>query len=447
MLIVGASATGVQLADEINRSGRHVTLSVGEHVRLPRTYRGRDVLWWMDASGIWNQRYDEVDDLTRARRLPSPQLIGTPERTTLDLNVLRAAGVEVVGRLAAVRDGRALFSGGLRNQFALADLKMTRLLDTFDDWAHSHARDSEIGPPERFEPTHAPASSRLDLDLRSGEIRSIIWATGFRPDYSWLDVPVVDHKGHLRHDGGVVDAPGLYAIGLPLLRRRKSTFIHGAEDDARDIVEHLAGYSPTERTAGRSKPVDEIRRVDRTCTEIQVASCSFRSLASPVGRKLRAGIVNQRASLRVHDGRRAEVPGLAQTRDEESAQILGVGIGRELRQIRHKIHALSGHRTSEVRPDAGNFQPDKIDGLSLGAAPEIFESRQDVLHAIGVVRLIVGGERSGVVSRGATALPVWNASMLITMPPRLRRVLTSAELDDRRDPIRMNDQASAPSPD
>ena len=165
VLIVGASATGVQLADEIHRSGRPVTLSVGEHVRLPRTYRGRDVLWWMDASGVWNQRYDEIDDLTRARRLPSPQLVGTPERTTLDLNALSAAGVEIVGRLAAVRDGRALFSGGLRNQFALADLKMDRLLDTFDDWARSHARDADVGPPERFEPTRAPASSRLDLDL------------------------------------------------------------------------------------------------------------------------------------------------------------------------------------------------------------------------------------------------------------------------------------------
>jgi putative flavoprotein involved in K+ transport len=240
-LIVGASASGVQLADEINRSGRHVTLSVGEHVRMPRTYRERDVLWWMDASGIWNQRYDEIDDLTRARGLPSPQLVGTP-RTTLDLNTLGAAGVEIVGRLAAVRDGRALFSGGLRNQFALADLKMERLLDTFDAWALGHAGDAEVGPPERFEPTRAPASSRLDLDLRSGEIRSIIWATGFRPDYSWLDVPVVDRKGQLRHDGGVVDAPGLYAIGLPVLRRRKSTFIHGAEDDARDLVDHLAGY-------------------------------------------------------------------------------------------------------------------------------------------------------------------------------------------------------------
>jgi putative flavoprotein involved in K+ transport len=242
VLVVGASATGAQLADEIHRSGRPVTLAVGEHVRLPRTYRGRDVLWWMDASGIWNQRYDQIDDLVRARRLPSPQLVGTPERSTLDLNALTAAGVEIVGRLAAVRDGRAQFSGSLRNQFALADLKMNRLLDTFDEWARANARDADVGPRERFEATRSPLKPRLDLDLQSGEIRTIVWATGFRPDYRWLDVPVLDRKGYLRHDGGVVDAPGLYAIGLPVLRRRKSSFIHGAEDDARDLVEHLNEY-------------------------------------------------------------------------------------------------------------------------------------------------------------------------------------------------------------
>ena len=242
VLVVGASATGVQLAAEIRRSGRPVTLSVGEHVRLPRTYRGRDVLWWMDASGVWNQRYDEIDDLARARKLPSPQLVGTPQRATLDLNALDAAGITLVGRLAAVRDGRALFSGGLRNQFALADLKMDRLLDTFDEWAHHDPRGADVGPRERFEPTRVPASSQLDLDLRSGRIRSIVWATGFRPDYGWLHVPVVDRKGQLRHDGGVVESPGMYVMGLPVLRRRKSTFIHGAEDDARDLVGHLAGY-------------------------------------------------------------------------------------------------------------------------------------------------------------------------------------------------------------
>jgi putative flavoprotein involved in K+ transport len=247
VLVVGASATGVQLAAEIARSGRPVTLAVGEHVRLPRTYRGRDVLWWMDASGVWDQRYDEVDDLPRARRLPSPQLVGTPGRATLDLNALGALGVELVGRLAAVRDGRALFSGGLRNVFSLADLKMNRLLGTFDEWATASGRDVAggpgLGPPERLEPTRVPASPRWQLDLGSGEITSVVWATGFRPDYGWLNVPVVDAKGNLRHEGGVVaESPGLYALGLPVLRRRKSTFIYGIDDDAREVIADLVRY-------------------------------------------------------------------------------------------------------------------------------------------------------------------------------------------------------------
>ncbi|MEV5710702.1 NAD(P)-binding domain-containing protein [Actinoallomurus sp. NPDC052274] len=247
VLVVGASATGVQLAAELRRSGRPVTISVGEQVRMPRTYRGHDVLWWMNASGLWDQRYDEVDDLERARRLPSPQLVGTPERTTLDINALTAMGVEPVGRWAAVRDGRALFSGGLRNVFSLADLKLERLLDTFDEWARRNGRDADVAPPERLPPTRVPASTRLQLDLRSGEIAAIVWATGFRPDYGWLDVPVLEEKGRLRHEGGVVDSPGLYALGLPVLRRRKSTFIYGIEDDAREVIDHLAGYLAARR--------------------------------------------------------------------------------------------------------------------------------------------------------------------------------------------------------
>jgi putative flavoprotein involved in K+ transport len=242
VLVVGASATGVQLAAELRRSGRAVTLSTGEHVRMPRTYRGRDVLWWMDAAGVWDQRYDELPDLTRARRLGSPQLAGTKDRASLDLNALTDIGVEVVGRAATIRDGELLFSGGLRNVVSLADLKMDRLLNTFDEWAAASGADGDVEPPERFEATRVPERSRLRLDLRSGEIRTVVWATGYRPDYTWLDVPVRDDKGHLRHDGGVVDSPGLYALGLPVLRRRKSTFIHGASDDARDVVAHLARH-------------------------------------------------------------------------------------------------------------------------------------------------------------------------------------------------------------
>jgi putative flavoprotein involved in K+ transport len=241
VLVVGASATGLQLAQEIQASGRPVTLAVGEHVRMPRVYRGRDVQWWMLESGVLDQRIEDTDDPVRARRVPSPQLVGTPERATLDLNVLRTRGIEIVGRLAGIRDGKAQFSGSLRNVCALADLKMNRLLALFDDWAAANGLDGEVGPPERYADTDTGASPRLTLGLGS-DVRTIVWATGFRPDYSWLDVPVLDRRGQLRHERGVVDAPGLYVLGLPYLRRRKSSFIHGAEDDVREISGHLAGY-------------------------------------------------------------------------------------------------------------------------------------------------------------------------------------------------------------
>ena len=242
VLVVGASATGIQLADEIRRSGRAVTIAVGEHVRLPRLYRGRDIFWWMDAVGILDQRYDEVDDLVRARHLPSPQLIGTPDRRSIDLNSLVDQGVQIVGRLGRIFDGVAQFSGSLANVCALADLKMNRLLQTLDDWARATEIDA-VDRPHRFEPTRLPSTPPLELDLSTGEIGTIVWATGYRPDHSWLDVPVLDHKGRIRHDGGVVrDAPGMYLLGANVLRRRRSSFIHGAESDTADLAEHLAGY-------------------------------------------------------------------------------------------------------------------------------------------------------------------------------------------------------------
>jgi putative flavoprotein involved in K+ transport len=256
VLVVGASATGLQIADELLRSGREVTVAVGEHVRMPRTYRDRDIMWWLDRIGRHDERYDQVDDLVRARHVPSPQLVGTPDHADLDLNALTSRGAELVGRLAAVRDGHALFSGSLRNVCNLADLKLARLLETIDAAATADGLDDdELLRPE---PTRVPDAPRLDIDLLAGGFETVLWATGFRADYSWLDVPVLDRKGELRHDGGVVpDAPGLYRVGLNFLRRRKSSFIHGAEDDATDIVEHLVAHlgavAPAARTpaAGR----------------------------------------------------------------------------------------------------------------------------------------------------------------------------------------------------
>ena len=251
VLVVGASASGLQIAEEIHRSGRPVTLAVGEHVRLPRTYRGRDIQWWMDASGILDERYDEVDDIVRARNVPSPQLVGSSQRDNLDLNRLAGLGIQLRGRLSGIEDDRLMFSGSLRNVCELADLKMNRLLNTVDEWAEQQGLDSEVDPPERYPATEVEASPPLLMSFSRDDIRSVVWATGYRPDLSWLDLPVLDRKGGIRHDGGVVvDAPGLYYMGATFLRRRKSSFIHGAGDDAADLSRHLAGFlgvSPANR--------------------------------------------------------------------------------------------------------------------------------------------------------------------------------------------------------
>ena len=243
VLVVGAAASGVQIAEEVHRSGRAVTLAVGEHVRMPRSYRGKDILWWMDRTGLHDERYDEIDDIVRARRLPSPQLVGTPERVTLDLNRLTGLGVRLVGPFVGFADGKAQFSGSLRNKCNLADLKQSRLLDTIDEWVDEIGFGNAIDPPRRFAPTQVEDDPPLVLDLAREGIATVIWATGYRPDHSWIQLPVFDHKSRLRHDGGVVtEVPGVYRIGLNVLRRRKSSFIHGTEDDALDLVAHLAAH-------------------------------------------------------------------------------------------------------------------------------------------------------------------------------------------------------------
>lgn len=242
VLVVGPSASGIQIAQELQSAGRSVTLSVGEHVRLPRTYRGLDILKLMDGAGIFDHTIHDVDDLNRVRRLPSMQLIGSPTRDTISLNSLQSSGVEIVGRSMGARDNCVQLSGSLSNVCQLADLKMNRLLRTLDDWIdQSDVRDT-CSDPYELAPTRLPDTPCLSLDLKDRGIKTIIWATGFRPDYAWLNVPVLDGRGRLRHDGGIVSAPGLYAMGLSFMRKRKSNFIDGVADDARALSLHLNAY-------------------------------------------------------------------------------------------------------------------------------------------------------------------------------------------------------------
>ncbi|MGE0028247.1 MAG: NAD(P)-binding domain-containing protein [Thermoleophilia bacterium] len=239
VLVVGVAASGIQIADELLRAGRDVTIAVGEHVRVPRRYRGADILWWMEEAGVLGEPWTDMDDLVRARSIPSMQLTGGGGGT-LDLNSLTGRGARLVGRLQTIRDRRLLFSGSLRNVCALADLKLERLLDTLDAWALANGVDAP--PPERFPRTAVPDEPVTELDLEREGIRSVLWATGYKAELSWLEAPVLNPRGRLIHDGGVTRVPGLYLMGMPFLRRRKSTLIDGADADARDLTEHLAAH-------------------------------------------------------------------------------------------------------------------------------------------------------------------------------------------------------------
>lgn len=240
-LVVGASASGLQIADELARSGRSVTIAVGDHVRIPRTYRGMDIHWWMDTVGLLDEKPDPDVDPARARRLTSPQLIGTPERRDLDLNGLRRHGsaVQLVGRLVGITDGRAQFAGSLANTLASADLRLGRLLDRIDAHAGTHGLDDELEPPHRPEPS-AVGTAANTADLRT--FSTVVWATGFKSTYPWLHPRHLDRHGAVRHDAGVMTDPGMYVLGLPFLRRRKSSFIDGVGGDAEAITEHLASH-------------------------------------------------------------------------------------------------------------------------------------------------------------------------------------------------------------
>lgn len=239
VLVVGASASGAQIADELQQSGRSVTVAVGEHIRLPRLHRGRDIHWWMDTIGQLDERYDEVDDINRARRLPSLQLVGSPERRTLDINALIAAGIGVVGKFMGVAGHKAQFSGALGNLVANADLKQNRLLQRIDEFAAEHDLDTELLEASRPAPTTLGA---VPTELELCRFETIIWATGYRPSYGWLDRAAFDKRGRIPHDGGVCDHPGLYLLGLPFLRRRKSSFIDGVGPDAAELASHLHAH-------------------------------------------------------------------------------------------------------------------------------------------------------------------------------------------------------------
>ena len=234
VLVVGGSSTGLQFAQELAGAGKEVILSVGEHVRMPRTIAGKDIYFWLDRSGVFTETTQEVDDLSRARKVPSPQLIGAD--VELNLNTIAASGIEIVGRLVGMNADKLQFSGNLTNLCKSADLKMGRLLNRFREACPELA-----GADLDFHPTELP-KPRLGVEVT--DFDAIVWATGLKPDYRYLDIEVFDRKGQLKHNEGEI-VPGLYAMGLPLMRTRASTFIAGVKGDSAAVVQKLATHLDT----------------------------------------------------------------------------------------------------------------------------------------------------------------------------------------------------------
>jgi putative flavoprotein involved in K+ transport len=239
VLVVGASATGVQLAAELQRSGRQVTLAVGKHARMPRRYRGRDIQWWLDATGILGERWDAVPDLEAARRQPSLQLVGTDDHRTLDLGVLRGLGVRLAGRVAAAQGQRVAFADDLAATLAAADDRLARVLRRIDAHVEQSGLAAAVSRAERIAPIRAPRAP-AHVDLRAEGIRTVLWATGYRRSYPWLRLPVLDSRGEIVHQGGITPEPGLYVLGLQFLRHRNSSFLDGVGRDAGALAAHLA---------------------------------------------------------------------------------------------------------------------------------------------------------------------------------------------------------------
>ena len=253
VLVVGAGSSGVQIADELRRSGRRVHLSVGPHDRPPREYRGRDFCWWLGVLGLWDAETPPLgaEHVTIA-------VSGARGGHTVDFRALAATGIELVGRTASFADGTLRFESDLADNIAHGDASYLSLLDAADAYVERNGLDLPEEPEARIlGPDPACVTDPLrELDLATAGVTSIVWATGFATDYGWLEVDAFDENGRPRHRRGVSSEPGVYFLGLPWLSRRGSSFIWGVWHDAKHVADHIEtqrGYLAHEENYSRKE--------------------------------------------------------------------------------------------------------------------------------------------------------------------------------------------------
>jgi putative flavoprotein involved in K+ transport len=239
VLVVGSGASGCQITEDLIETGRTVFLSVGHHRRVPRRYRGRDVFWWMDRTGRLDQTLEQRQG---ARGAPNPLVTGARGGHDVDLRNYIRQGVVLLGHLRDARDGRLFFADDVTEQIARGDEGMVEFARRVDEWAVR----AGMGPPrdedrvDRLPPLPSLRTPET-LDLRTAGISSVIWATGFRPDFGWVRLPVLDAIGDAVHRLGATACPGFYFLGLPWLSKLKSSVLCGVGEDAERIADAIAG--------------------------------------------------------------------------------------------------------------------------------------------------------------------------------------------------------------
>ena len=236
VLVVGAGSSGVQIADELQRSGKQVYLSVGAHDRPPRAYRNRDFCWWLGVLGEW-----DAEAVKPGKEHVTIAVSGARGGHTVDFRRLAHEGITLVGLTRAFNGSVVSFESNLAENIARGDENYLALLDAADAYIERNGLDL---PPEpearRLLPDPACMTHPIqELDLAESGVTTIIWATGYSVDYSWLNVDVLKADGKPRHQRGVSSEPGLYFVGLPWLSRRGSAFIWGVWHDARHITDHI----------------------------------------------------------------------------------------------------------------------------------------------------------------------------------------------------------------
>jgi putative flavoprotein involved in K+ transport len=243
VLVVGGSSSGVQIAEELARAGRQVTLALGRHTRLPRSYRGLDIYWWLHATGRLAGPGRDRSSLHEN----SLQLIGQDHAgrsaSAVDLAALQRLGVRLAGRLEDVDQGVVALADDLAARIGAADAAMHRLLDSIDAHVDHAGLGREVWAADRPRPVPVPASTPDRLDLRAEGITTVVAATGYRSDYPWLRLPVRADDGSIMQSRGVTGLPGLYTVGQRFQTRRDSGLIAGIHRDAELVVEHLVAHA------------------------------------------------------------------------------------------------------------------------------------------------------------------------------------------------------------